>query len=680
MATTGVVDEVADPSSLPRSVGGAALRPPAVPLAVRTPYLSAWLSGTELAGRWATSWFGTTCAVCGLVRVDGTTFVFCGDPDPEGGRLRRMVQRSVAVTPTRSVFTLEGGGVRLVAEWLSPVEPGDLRRQSLPLSLLTLAVSATDGRRHDVEVYCDVTGQWAIGGEPEAISWKSTATRSRHFSVSFASQRPLGETDEMAMWGEAVFSSAPRGSSLTYEVGSGRAVRAAFAASGRLGNEAGGHSVNPVFAFSRRIGKVGSRPHETHFALGHFETPSLMYLGTPLAPLWKKYWRSWQAAVDEFLEGAAETRTRAAALDARVSKESRERGGVEYSALCALALRQAYGSCVLVSGPKGEPWAFLKELSSDGDISTTDIIFDACPVWLHLDPAFLKALLEPILHYAASPHWHKDFAPHSLGFWPKADGNPTGPAAEPMPVWASAAMCVMAAAYASRVERAVANGFLSRHEQLFTRWAALLEKELPNPPKQLTTIDYIGASAGNVNLAALGLVGLAAAGQIAGILGDRRASSARKAAAKRLTKEWEKISLDPGGHHLDTLIGAKGTWSDLYNAYWDAALGTGLFGPHLKKLQAAWYPSVMHPFGLAIESETGQLGRLDQQVVTAAWLAEYPVGPELIKRVVAYLGHTSYLAPMPDTYDPRTGGPGAQFNWRARPVVGGVYALLLLPR
>lgn len=53
-------------------------RPPAIPLAVRSPYLSTWLmagsdggDGGYLAGEWPTFWTGQVTAWTGLIRVDG---------------------------------------------------------------------------------------------------------------------------------------------------------------------------------------------------------------------------------------------------------------------------------------------------------------------------------------------------------------------------------------------------------------------------------------------------------------------------------------------------------------------------------------------------------------------------------------------------------------------------------
>jgi len=681
-APSALAGPLTHPVRADTSVGGARLRPPAVPLVVRDPYVSAWLCGTELAGTWATGWDGGRQAVCGLARIDEKPYLWCGAPDVPGVELAVMTQRSLEVTPTRSIFTLEGGGVELVAEWLSPVEPGDPKRQSVPLGLLTVSVSSSDGRPHAVELYVDVSGEWATGLEGDTVVWQTSLTRSRHWTVQVAPEQPLGERGEMAAWGTAVFSTAPVGRAASFQSGADAQVRALFASSGRLGDgdDPSFRPVDadtPVFALAHDLGSVRG-PLTAHWCFGHFESPAVQYLGQPLEPLWTAYWPSWQAAVDDFLSSANETRLRAAALDDRITSTATAAGGPAYSGLCALALRQAYGACQLVAGPGGRPWAFLKELSSDDDVSTVDVVFDSCPVWLALDPGFLAMLLEPILHYAASGRWSEGFAPHSLGFWPLADGNPLGPAFEKMPVQDSGALLVMAAAYASRVPEAAARSFLAPHEALFGAWAELVASELPAPPAQLTTIDYLGPSPANTNLAALGVVGLGAFAQILERLGHGSEARSWRSRAERLGREWAARAMDPAGRHLDRNIGNHGTWSNLCNAFWDRALVTKLLPAKVSSLQATWYRARFEPYGLAVEDKTPSLARLDQELLTAAWLREFPVRDELVERVARYLGHTAFRAPMPDTYDPRTGSFRDQYNWRARPVVGAAFGLLLV--
>ncbi|HLH99766.1 MAG TPA: DUF5127 domain-containing protein, partial [Acidimicrobiales bacterium] len=132
-------------------MAGTSLRPPAVPLAVRSPYVSTWLQSTDLVGQWPRFWTGTITGLCGLARIDGRPYLWAGAPS-DSIRPPAMTQTGLEVTPTRSIFTFAAGGVELEVEWLSPVEPGDRQRQSMPLTLLTVTAAATDGRSHRVAV------------------------------------------------------------------------------------------------------------------------------------------------------------------------------------------------------------------------------------------------------------------------------------------------------------------------------------------------------------------------------------------------------------------------------------------------------------------------------------------------------------------------------------------------
>jgi len=666
------------------TVAGAPLRPPAVPLVVRNPYVSSWLDGTSLAGTWPTGLSGGPTPFCGLVRIDGRCYQWCGEPGAAGSKVGRLAQTAAEVTPTRSIFTFEGAGIRLVAEWLSPIEPGDPKLQSVPLSLLTVTVSSTTSATHHVQVYCDITGQWASGVESDRIVWQSGQTHSRHWSIQLASQRALSEHDQMAAWGNAVFATLQNGASTSYESGAASSLRAAFVGRGKLADTSDPNfraisDNTPGFALVQDYGTVGAGQSLAYWAIGHFETPALEYLGTPLQPLWKASWSSWQSVVDAFLLSAASTRSRAADFDQSLTTAAVKAGGAEYAALCALALRQAYGACQLVIGPGGQPWAFMKEISSDDDISTTDVIFDSCPIWLAVDPGFLAMLLEPLLSYASSSAWKADYAPHALGYWPVATGNQSGAASEPMPIGDSGAMLVMAAAYAGRASSSsAATAFLQRYKALWTRWAGTLVTQLPKPPQQLTTVDYLGKSAGNTNLAVLALVGLGAAAKIATALGDTKDASYWTSKAKGFAPKSFSLAMDPSKTHLEADMGKSGTWSDLYNAFWDKALGTGLVPSSVASMEASYYLARLAPYGLPVESDTPTIARVDQQLLTAAWLYGYGIGPKLVTTLARYLGHTNYLKAFPDTYDPQTGDKRSEYNWWARPVVGGMFALLLV--
>jgi hypothetical protein len=94
--------------------------PASVPLAVRSPYLSAWLpqgAGTALNGAWPQFWTGSVSFVhythlnidqdiavqtlgwAGYIRVDGDTYTFLGDPVVAGAE--SAVQKSLEVIVVR---------------------------------------------------------------------------------------------------------------------------------------------------------------------------------------------------------------------------------------------------------------------------------------------------------------------------------------------------------------------------------------------------------------------------------------------------------------------------------------------------------------------------------------------------------------------------------------------------
>ena len=669
---------------------GAPFRPPAIPLAVRSPYLHAWLPGETLPGTWAMRWNGQQTQLAGIVRIDGSPWIWAGAPRAPGSPMAHMRQVGLDVTPTRSIFTMEAGGVRLVAEFLSPIEPGDPRRQSVPLSLITVSAAAIDGRSHHVQLYADISGAWATGTTTDPITWATATTAlARYWTIELSTQAPLNERGQMAAWGSMVWAASPQGAGLSFQSGRDQDVRGQFARAGALRSSVDSRFRTivddpPVFAFGRDLGQVGSGGTTARFVLGHVRTPAIRYMGQPLQPAWTRRWGSWQAMVDDFLTDAPAALSRAAALDAEVIPAAHKRGGAAYAQLCVLSAPQAYGACELVSGPTGQDWAVLKEIGSGAATSTVDIITASSPVWIHLDPGYLAMLLDPVLSYAASGSWHAPWAPHDLGyFYPTADGHastPTSASDEQMPVQESGGLLVLAEAYAQRVGSATGTAFLSRYRSLWSGWATWLATQLPAPPRQLTTDDFIGSLDHSVNLALLGIVSLGAAGKIFDRLGEHAVASHWKATAAALVPRWQALSMDPSGRHLQLVQGGTGTWGTCYNAYLDRLIGTGLVPDAVTSLQEAWYAKQMERFGLPFESPVAHWARADWEGWTAAWLAGTPVGDELIARMAHYLNTTPQRVPFSDTYWTTT---GAQvLVWpvfdQARPVVGALFAPLTL--
>jgi hypothetical protein len=663
------------------------IRPPAAPLIVRSPYLSTWQPSTESPGTWQSFWNGDTTAMAGIARIDGTSFVFAGDPSI-GDALSALEQTHLTLTATRSVFTLQAGGVQITLEYLSPIEPGDLQRQSIPMAWVLVTAQSIDGASHDVSLYLDVSGEWLSGDPGQQFTWAPVSVpysggTLQAWTMQLAEQQILTEIDDRAQWGTIVLAT-PQIPGLTYQAGPSGTVRTQFVDQGVLLNtddssytSIGGDGY-PSFGFALDLGQVGSQPQTRQFSLGQVRTPLVSYLGTPLQPLWTEYFSDWQQMLAFFHADIAGARQRANTLDAKVSADASKAGGANYEALCVLSLRQAYGATELAVGPDNTPWAFMKEISSDGDTSTVDVMFPASPVWIYLDPQYLSLLLRPIFGYPASGQWTARYAPHDLGLYPVASGYPHN-GGENMPVEESGNMIIMAAAYTRAAPGTTALVYLQANYRWLKRWADYLVATLPDPGLQNQTDDFAGTIAHSVNLALKGIVAVAAMGQIAHICGEQADASHYRDKARQFIAYWLQHAQAPGNGHLGLTYRRPGrrdrAWGTTYNAYPDALLGTGLVPDSVAAEQAAFYRGKINRFGLPLQTPH-RYGKTDWQMWLAAWLHHHPIGQELIEREYRYANTTRSRVPFCDLYDTISGDQ--VYGFEARPVQGGVFALLAL--
>jgi len=661
------------------------LRPPAVPLAVRSPYLSSWLAADALPGAWPTFWNGHITAMSGVARIDGVGYRFLGDMSlPNTPPLPTMRQTALKITPTRSTFVLDQAGVELTVEFLSPVEPGDLRRQSMPLSYLSARARSTDGQAHQVSLYFDISGEWAHGDSNARITWEQTRTPSGGSTLLSLTSTPanpdvLQENNESAAWGTVVWTAALT-SGVTYQIGPDAVVRAAAVTNGALDNSVDTQfrSINdrwPVFAFNVDLGPVNRRTDEVVLSIGHVREPAVSYLNTPLPPLWKSYFASWPDMVAFFHADRAAASRRADRLDERVTRDATRAGGRQYAAICALALRQAYAGTELVSRD-GEPWAFLKEISSNGNMSTVDVIYPAMPVFAYLDPGYLGLLLAPLLDYAEHGGWPKMFAEHDLGtHYPRATGHNDG-VEEDMPVEESANMAIMSAAYLRRVDRGAARQFATAHYPILKQWADYLVGTALDPEFQNQTDDFTGFIGHSVNLALKGIIGIGAMSIVAAAAGNTGDATHYRSVARDYIGQWVGKAQDSSGAHLKLAYDQPGTWSLKYNGLADDLLGLGLVPRRVASAEAAWYLRRANTYGVPLDVRHTYT-KDDWEMWTAGWLRNEPgITRLLIESLYEFLTTSASRAPFTDWHETVI---NRQVGFQARPVVGGMFALLAVP-
>jgi hypothetical protein len=661
------------------------VRPPAVPLAVRSPYLSTWLAADTLPGTWPTFWTGRITAMGGLCTIDGVPFLFMGAPAiPNRSSFATMRQISLKTTATKSEFVLRAAGVELTVTFLSPVEPGDLRRQSLPLSYISATARSVDGGNHKVAVYVDISGEWASADTGRLITWDETryaGGASNIISLTYTQTNPqvLVENGDTAEWGTIVLSSEDK-PGLTWQIGADADTRTQVSDHGVLLNTQDTNKPRaisdhwPVFAFNMDLGTVGSQPTRPFVvSVGHVREPAVSYLTEQLAPLWKTYFATWQAMVGAFHGDFGPAVQRAAALDAKIKADATKAGGPAYAALCAIALRQAYAGTELVSR-NGQPWAFLKEISSDGNVSTIDVTYPCMPVFLYADPGYLGLILAPILDYVENHAYPKPFAPHDLGsHYPNAAGHLDGTGEEDMPVEESANMLIMTGAYLARIPSAQRSAFATAHYPILKQWADYLVANALDPNLQNQTDDFTGFIAHSVNLALKGIVGIGAFSQIATLAGKAADATSYLATAKSYIGQWQTKATDVSGQHLKLAYDQDGTWSLKYNGYADRVLKTGLVPASVAAEEAAWYLQRQASYGIPLDIRH-QYTKSDWEMWTAAWLKDHQATRDaLINGLYNFANTCGQRVPMTDWYDTAT---NRQVGFQARPVVGGFFALL----
>jgi hypothetical protein len=114
------------------------------------------------------------------------------------------------------------------------------------------------------------------------------------------------------------------------------------------------------------------------------------------------------------------------ALDSQISSDSIAAGGQNYLSLTSLATRQAFGALEFTNTP-AEPWVFLKEISSDGNVNTVDVIFPFHPIAIYLNATILKYLLDPLFINQEAGYWPQAYSIHDIGSsFPNATGHNDG--------------------------------------------------------------------------------------------------------------------------------------------------------------------------------------------------------------------------------------------------------------
>ncbi|MGE5609685.1 MAG: glutaminase domain-containing protein, partial [Bacillota bacterium] len=617
-------------------------------------------------------------AMCGMARIDGTAYRFMGTAPKE---VPAMEQVGVEVLPTRTIYQFQGGGVEMKVTFLSPVLPHDLEIMSRPVSYITWDVKAADGKAHEVAVYFDLTGEWAVDKANQQVEW------SRQKQADLSVLR-LGSKDQPILaktgdnlridWGY-VHLAVPTQFNGKDVIASDEAARGGFAKNGTLpatDDARMPRAVNdqwPVLACAMDLGKVADKTVQRHVLVGYDDLYGIQYFQKNLRPWWRRNGMEMPELLSTAAKDYAALSKQCEAYDARLMADLTKAGGERYARVSALAFRQCIAAHKLVASEDGKtPLYFSKENFSNGCIDTVDVTYPSAPFFLLFNPTLLKGQLTPILDYAKSDRWKFPFAPHDLGQYPKANGQVYGGGEKDetnqMPVEESGNMLLLVAAV---VQAEGKIDYAMQYWPVLAKWAEFLKDKGLDPENQLCTDDFAGHLAHNVNLSAKAIVALGAFAQMAEKAGKRPEAMEYRRVAEQMAAQWTRMA-DAGDHYRLT-FDRPSPWSQKYNLVWDKLLGMKLFPSEVVAKEIAYYKTKQNQYGLPLDSRKDYT-KLDWIVWTATLTNNQADFETFIRPVYDFVDRSPSRVPLTDWYDTVT---GKQCGFQARSVIGGVYIKML---
>jgi len=546
--------------------------------------------------------------------------------------------------------------------------------------------------------------EWASGNSDHTVQWETDITEDGVYYHKIWNQKQslFGEWKDQAEWGNWVCrpqrlhidwyadlcqyyaTSAVNGT--MYQTGSDESVRGLFTSTGSLNGskDANFRAINdhwPVFGYATDFGKVGSKAQSSLFTLGLAQDEAVQFLGAngnrTLHSLWKSYFVDELSALSAFHNDYEASSKLSKELDAKIETDSKAVAGDNYALLTTLAARQVFGATQFV-GSQDNFYLFLKEISSNGNTQTVDIIYPASPFFLYTNPELLSLLLKPHFENQESGWYPNKSAIHDLGaHYPNATGHMDG-LDESMPLEECGNMIIMALAYAQRSGN---TNYIREHYQLLKQWSEYLVEYSLIPALQLSTDDFAGKLENQTNLALKGIIGLEAMSQLSAMAGEEDDATNFTAIAHDYISRWMDLSINQAANPPHTVLtyNNMSTHGLLYNLYSDRLLHLDLVPQPIYDMQSAFYPTIADPYGIPLDSRNRYWTKSDWQIFCAA-IASTQTRNMIIARMAKWLNETPTSRPFTDLYDTESGAYPGNIQFKARPVQGALFALLLVPQ
>jgi hypothetical protein len=448
---------------------------------------------------------------------------------------------------------------------------------------------------------------------------------SKSWQIARETQQVFTEIDDRSEWGNLYFTGP---ASASHQAGSAAKVRQEFAQRGRLSGEISRNfrsikENEPVFAFSMSLDpSVGSKDAFVCFSIALVQDPVVQFAAarglTLMRPFWASFFSDPLEMVRFHYADFPTTSVLAANFSRQLSADARKLDASGYEDLVSLSARQVLGA-IQFSGTPQNPILFIKEISSNGNFQTVDVIFPAFPFFLYTNPRWLVYLLEPLIEHQLSGQYPNNYSMHDLGtHFPNATGHGDGQD-EYMPLEECGNMLIMCLVAVNAMRfvpqqpwtnigsgprvvsidgdrhsttketgltidsygmdaplahsgHSAAYSWARRSYSLWKQWADYLVAESLIPQNQLSSDDFAGWLANQTNLALKGIVAIRAMSELSNFVGEKSDGEEYRMVAETYIRRWEKLGISRDRTHAKLAYGWYGSWTTLYNLFADALL------------------------------------------------------------------------------------------------------------
>ncbi len=662
--------------SLADAADATKLRPPSVPLVACDPYFSIWSPADNLTDADTVHWTGKPHRLTALIRIDGNTFRLMGK---EPAEIPALPQTALEVLPTRTIYMFEGKNLQLTLTFMTAALPDDLMIYSRPVTYVSCEARSLDEKKHELALYFEAAAEIAVNRPEQQVSSVVEKMARLHVARIGSTEQPIlkKKGDDLRIdWGYLLLA-AKDDKNVKVATGPSPSLRNSFVKeadfpSAEAINSGIANASDKAAALRQTLSVGKSATSFLPILLAYDDEYSIQYFKKNLRPFWRRNGDDAAALLKKAFAEYDSLKKRCELFDSSLMAALTQAGGPKYASLCALAYRECYAANKVVADANGQPLMFPKENFSNGCIGTVDVIYPMAPQFLLFSPSLTKAMLVPILDYAASSRWRWPFAPHDLGTYPLANGQVYGGGErterDQMPVEETGNMLLMLAALAQLEGNA---DFCKPYWTILDKWADYLKAKGFDPENQLCTDDFAGHLAHNVNLSAKAICALGAYARLCEMRGEKEKANELMMLAKDFAARWVKEAVD--GDHSRLAFDKPATWSQKYNLVWDRILGLKLFPDSVYQQEMAFYKTKLNQFGLPLDNRK-EYTKLDWTLWTATLTENKADFQVMLDPVWRFINETPNRVPMTDWYWTQN---AKQSGFQARSVVGGVFLQML---